>query len=205
MENHATAADNKLLLFIVGFLILLALVFGSGAVKGVGIPSSANLLQSGQPPAGDSIVGSPSISADFINQMLTKYGSPAAGTGQDLYNLGQQYNVDPAFALAIFWNESNFGKAGEAYYTHSLGNLRPMPDEAYQLNGYAGYSTWQDGYKSFYTLISGPLYVGSGLNTPESIIPRYAPSGDHNSPAHYISVVNSAMSLWRSGKTEVPA
>jgi hypothetical protein len=196
--------DNKVLGLFTVFLIALAAVFGSGAVKNIGVPSSANLLSS-SPPQGNSVVGSPTISADFINQMLTKYGSPAAGTAQDLYTLGQQYGVDPAFALAVFWNESNFGKSGEAVYTRSLGNLRPVPDEAFERDGYAAFYTWQDGYRAFYKLIAGPLYVGGGLSTPEAIIPRYAPSGDNNSPSHYIAVVESAMSLWRSGKVGVPA
>lgn len=157
------------------------------------------------PASGNSIVGSPSITAQFIDQMLSKYGSPAAGTGQDLYDLGQQYHVDPAFALSVFWAESNFGKAGEASYTRSLGNLRPVPGEAYERDGYAAFYTWQDGYRAFYKLIAGPLYVGSGLSTPETIIPKYAPSEDNNSPSHYIGVVNSCLSLWRSGNAGVPA
>ena len=121
-----------------------------------------------------------------------------------MYSLGQQYNIDPAFALAVFFNESGFGKAGEAASTHSLGNLRPVSGEDFEQDGYAGFDTWQDGYRAFYTLVSGPLYVGSGLTTPEAIMPRYAPSGDNNNPSHYTSVVESAMALWRSGKVALP-
>lgn len=167
--------------------------------------NTANQQSVSSPATGSSVVGSPTITAQQIDQILCKYGSPACGTGQDLYNLGQQHNIDPAFALAVFFNESNFGKAGEAAYTRSLGNLRPVDDEAFERDGYAAFYTWQDGYKSFYALISGPVYEGAGLITVESIIPVYAPSGDGNSPSHYISTVESAMSLWRSGSTEVPA
>jgi hypothetical protein len=196
------SSDGPILALFTLFLIGLAVVFGSGAIKNIGIPASANLLQSG-PPAGDSVVGSPSISAQLIDQLLCKYSSPACGTGADLYNLGVQYNIDSAFALAVFWNESNFGRAGMAASTRSLGNLRCI-ESAACWNGYAAFPSWIDGYRSFYALISGPLYKGSGLTTPEAIIPRYAPSGDGNSPSHYIGVVESAMSLWRSGKVEVP-
>jgi len=195
--------EGKLFGLFVVFLLGLAVVFGLG--KNVGIPSAANLLSTNQaPPSGNSVVGSPTISADFINQVLSKYGSPAAGTGADLYSLGQQYNIDPAFALAVFWNESNFGKAGEAAVTRSLGNLRPVPDEAFERDGYAVFYTWSDGYRAFYKLISGPLYVQGGLTTPEAIMPRYAPSGDNNNPSHYTNVVESAMSIWRAGEVSVP-
>jgi|SRR5579859_3534202 len=198
------SSDGLMLGLFALFLIGLAVVFGSGAVKNVGIPSAANLLQSGPPASGSSIVGSPTVSAQFIDQMLCKYGSSSVcGTGADLYSLGQQYNIDSAFALAIFWNESNFGRAGTAQSTRSLGNLRCIDGYACQ-GGYAAFGSWQDGYRAFYALISGPLYVGSGLTTPEAIIPRYAPSDDGNSPSHYIYVVDSAVSLWRQGKAEVP-
>jgi hypothetical protein len=198
MEGNSS--DNFLLICFAIGLLLLAAVFGSGAMKGV--PSAANLLQSG-PPAGSSVVGSPTVSAQFIDQVLCKYSSPACGTGGSLYSYGQYYGIDPVFPLAIFWNESNFGRAGMAASTRSLGNLRCIPSAACW-NGYAAFASWSDGYRAFYTLISGPLYVGSGLSTPESIIPRYAPSGDHNSPSHYIGVVESAMSIWRAGKVTVP-
>jgi len=197
-------SGNFVLLLFAVFLLGLAVLYGSGAVKGISIPSAANLLQSGPPATGSSVVGGPTISAQFIDQMLCKYGSSSVcGTGPDLYNLGVQYNVDSAFALAIFWNESNFGRAGTALSTRSLGNLRCIPDAACW-NGYANFPSWQDGYRAFYKLVSGPYYVGAGLTTPETIIPKYAPSADNNSPSHYISVVESAVSLWRAGKAEVP-
>ena len=182
---------------------------GPGSKLGTGwayLTSGSNVQQSSnQPPAsGSSVVGSPSLTAQQIDTILSNAGSPAAGTGQDLYNLGAQYNIDPAFAMAVFFNESNFGKAGTAASTRSLGNLRCIPDAACW-NGYATFSSWQDGYNAFYKLIAGPIYVGSGLTTPETILPKYAPSGDNNDPSHYTYVVNRCMSLWRSGSTGVPA
>jgi hypothetical protein len=203
VKSGEIIAVSAVVIIVLGVLMAVA---GPSSRLGTGWQYLTNGNPANQAPAtGNSIVGSPTISAQFIDQMLSKYGSPAAGTGQDLYTLGQQYGVDPAFALAVFWNESNFGKSGEAIYTRSLGNLRPVPDEAFERDGYAAFYTWQDGYKAFYSLIAGPLYVGSGLSTPEAIIPKYAPSEDNNSPSHYIGVVESAMTLWRSGKVEVPA
>jgi hypothetical protein len=194
--------DNFLTICFAIGLLLLAVVFGSGAVKNMSMPSDA-LLQPGPPATGSSVVGSPTVSAQFIDQMLCKYNSPACGTGADLYNLGVQYNVDSAFALAVFWNESGFGRAGMAASTRSLGNLRCIPSAACW-NGYAAFSSWSDGYRAFYKLVSGPVYEGANRTTVESIIPVYAPSGDGNAPSHYIGVVESAMGMWRSGKVAVP-
>src|SRR5438128_2528842 len=61
-----------------------------------------------------SVLSAPTITADFINRVLASYNSPAAGKGQALYNYGVQYGIDPAFALAFFLHESQFGTAGVA-------------------------------------------------------------------------------------------
>src|SRR5436309_3232913 len=39
------------------------------------------------------LTGSPSISAEFIDRLLAAYGSPAAGTGQALFDLGVEYGI----------------------------------------------------------------------------------------------------------------
>src|SRR5947207_195902 len=139
MENHNTKSDNTLLLIFAIFLLGLAFIYGTGAVKNVGIPSGANLLGSGA-PQGNSVIGSPTISAAFIDQMLAKYGSPAAGTGSSLYSYGQYYGIDPAYPLAFFWNESNFGKTGIASQTQGLGNIRCTPGYAC-IGGFRAYAS----------------------------------------------------------------
>lgn len=171
--------------------------------------SAMHSLQTGQPfqqpISPNTVVGPPSISAQFINQLLCKYGNPeVCGTGQDLYTLGVQHGIDPVFAVAFFWNESNFGRTGAAVTTRNLGNLRSSPREAFESGGFACFSDWSTGYQAWYELIDSPMYVKAGLTTVEQIIPRYAPSGDNNRPSHYIAVVESAVSLWRAGRVTIP-
>ncbi|GAC1684173.1 MAG: hypothetical protein NVS9B9_06190 [Ktedonobacteraceae bacterium] len=50
---------------------------------------------------GYTVVGSPTIHADFIDRVLEHYHSPATGKGKILYEDGVKYNIDPAFALAF--------------------------------------------------------------------------------------------------------
>jgi hypothetical protein len=64
--------------------------------------------------------------------------------------------------------------------------------------GYARFNSWQDGYQAFYKLISGPLYVGSGLVTPEQILTKYAPSEDNNNPQQYAADVEQSVASWRA-------
>src|SRR5258706_11588722 len=86
----------------------------------LGYIRDSSLVQSSS--SGYSVVGPPTISAHFINSVLAANHSPAAGTGQELYDLGVQYGIDPVFALAFFQHESDFGTQGEATVTMSLGN-----------------------------------------------------------------------------------
>jgi hypothetical protein len=150
-------------------------------------------------PSGPTIAvtGSPSVTAQQIDQILHDAHSPAEGTGHDLYVYGTQYGVDPGFALAVFKHESNYGKAGVAVQTRSLGNIR-CTDGYACLSGYRAYPSWQASYTDFYKLISGPVYVGSGLDTPEKIMPKYAPSGDGNNPTAYATDVEQSIALWRT-------
>lgn len=146
-----------------------------------------------------SVLGKPTLSAAFMNQVLAAYGSPAAGKGQKLYDLGAQYGIDPAFALAFFLHESSFGKAGEARSSLSLGNLRCIPNFKCQ-DGYAWFNTWEDGFEAWYKLIRN-LYVAYwGLTTVDLIIPKYAPTSDNNNEAAYIASVKHSLDVWHGGQ-----
>lgn len=159
----------------------------------------------------ETVTGPPSISATFINDLLCKYDSPVCGDGETLYANGLRYGIDPVWPLAIFWNESNFGRTGEARSSLSIGNLRCLDRAHYGdlgtwcQDGYAWFPSWQAGIIACYRLLAGPLYVQGGLTTIERIIRRWAPSADGNNPTHYIEVVQAAVSLWRAGKVQVPA
>ncbi len=148
------------------------------------------------------VTGQPSLSADFINQVLDHYQSPAAGKGKALYDYGVKYGIDPAYALAFFMHESSFGKTGVAKVTRSLGNIRASAGYQ-QLDGYRKYRTWEDGFVDWYKLISDQYVRQWKLTTVDQIIPVYAPSSDNNDVAAYIQSVKTAVDTWRSGTVEV--
>ena len=150
-----------------------------------------------------SVMGKPTLSADFINRVLAAYHSPAAGKGQTLYNMGVQYGIDPAFALAFFLHESSFGTAGEASVTLSLGNLRCYPGVTcidQDRGGYAKYANWEDGFQAWYELIHNYYIAKLGLVTVEQIIPVYAPTADHNDETAYINNLKNELDVWHTGQ-----
>jgi len=149
-----------------------------------------------QNPKSGEVVGPPSISVNQIEVVLKKYGSPAAGKGQTLYDLGIKYGIDPAYALAFFVHESGCGTKGVARFTKSLGNIRTTPGYT-DYEGYRSYPTWESGMEDWYKLIAN-LYIGEwGLRTVDAIIPVYAPWGDSNNPPSYIASVKGMVNSWQ--------
>ncbi len=149
-----------------------------------------------------SVLGKPTITANFINQVLASYGSPAAGLGQQMYDLGVRYGIDPVYALAFFMHESLFGTTGEARVTKSLGNLRCIPTRPcidQNRGGYAQMYSWVDGFEQWYKLIRN-LYVAQwGRVTVDQIIPKYAPNSDGNNEAEYIATLKREVDVWHAG------
>src|SRR6266496_5862606 len=150
-----------------------------------------------------SVLGPPSVSATFINRVLSAYHSPAAGLGQAFYDDGVRTGIDPVYALAFFLHESSFGTTGEARKTLSLGNERCIPDRFcvdLDQGGYAQMENWEDGFDHWYALMLH-LYIEQWhLTTVEQIVPKYAPSNDGNDVAAYIAAIEQAVTTWRAGE-----
>jgi hypothetical protein len=153
------------------------------------------------------VIGTPTISAGFIDRVLAAYGSPAAGSGQALYDLGVEYGIDPVYALAFFLHEDSFGETGIGAANHSLGNIRCSAGYRCQY-GFRYYVTWADSYQDWYRLILNGYVrgqvtdsiVGHPCVTVDEIVPVYAPSSDHNDVIAYIAAIKYAVEMWRSGK-----
>jgi hypothetical protein len=184
------------------FQMLVAL--GTACIIGIGLASFllSHVNIDTHKSYSDTLEGAPTISANFINTVLDYYHSPAAGTGQALYDDGVKYDIDPAYALAFFMQESTLGTRGVATVTHSLGNIRATQGYP-QYDGYRKYATWEDGFEGWYELISQQYINAWGLTTVDQIIPVYAPNSDNNNEQQYIAAINSMVQTWRSGEVSV--
>jgi hypothetical protein len=148
--------------------------------------------------SGTSVLGGPSLSPDLINQVLSTASSPAAGTGQALYDLSIESGIDDAYALAVFGKESSFGKYGAGFDDHALGNIVCAGYPT--CNGrFRWYLSWEAGYQDFYQLIKRE-YVARGLSTVEAITPVYAPSSE-NDTGLYIQQVRQSMLAFRQAQS----
>src|SRR5256886_7300233 len=100
-------------------------------------------------PTGDlSVVGKPSLPAATVDAILKSLGSPMSGTGQVVARASQRTNIDDAFALAVWWTETNDGAAGVGLADRNPGSVR----------GSVGYPSAYDGYTIYPSYSAAIVY-----------------------------------------------
>ncbi|NCC31609.1 MAG: hypothetical protein EOM24_06220 [Chloroflexia bacterium] len=180
----------------------------SSRVSSGGQPSVANSLSAvfltDVRPAGDyTLRAAPSLTPQQIDAILASYGSPATGTGEVWFQLGQQRGIDPAFAVAFFIHESGAGTAQgwaglkpDGSTTHNVGNII-CAGYPTCYGRFRDYPSWNDGIADWYRLIDVEYLQGRGHQTVADIIPVYAPSFE-NDVNGYINVVHKLVDRWRT-------
>ncbi len=127
------------------------------------------------------------LTAECIENILTKYDSPAKniGLGEKILSQAKLYNIDAGYALATFRVESTFGKNGKAFDNNSIGNRR---DEQ---GNFIAYNSWEEGITDWFSYINRK-YVSKNITTVETIAPIYAPPVENNT-AQYITDITGFM------------
>lgn len=194
-------STNRTAELVLLLALLIALWWYASTQLHIGLPGT-NTEQQNKPIivaiGQHTVTGGPSLTADQVDAILSRAGSPATGTGQTFYEQSLQTGIDDKWPLAFFGHESSYGLAGVARYSKSIGNLRCIPTAAC-VGGYAYFRNWDQGVTAWYSLISN-LYIKTwGLSTVETIIPRYAPPGDHNNVPAYISSVIATVNSYGQG------
>jgi hypothetical protein len=130
----------------------------------------------------------PSISRQQVAAALQ--GTALDGYGDLIYSLGQKYNVDPAFALSVARNESNYGASPAQAQNNNIFSISnalyggsPTPGSRW-----GQYPSKEAGIEAFFRLIASEYYpnqqttVGSIMWGPQgSQTHAYAPTSE-NSP-----------------------
>ena len=149
------------------------------------------------------VMGAPTITVAQIEAVLAEYNSPAQGHGQEIYDLGVKYGINPAICLAFFIHESSAGsnpawagRKDDGSYTHNIGNI--ICTEGWRCYGrFRDYDTWSQGIEDWYKLIK-ELYIGEWQRTTvDDIIPKYAPAADNNNEGAYIEAVKQLVQGWQ--------
>jgi hypothetical protein len=156
------------------------------------------------------IYGKPTISAAFFGKVLADAKSPVLfeRPAAEYYDAFVAGNLDPAFGLAIFCNESTYGTAPTAivntYQTKNWCNARSLRKPG--LHGivvstprgnFVRYDSWLDGVIDMVYRLTDKTYAYAGKTTVEAVVPVMAPPGDFdNDPTAYVRKVIALMTAW---------
>ncbi len=147
----------------------------------------------------------PRISIHQFTRVLDRFQSPALTEADALYATCLSHKLDPAVALAFFTHESSCGTAGKARSTLNWGNIRVgQGRQQKNAQGWAWYSTWNDGLADWCQLLNRLYIVRWKLTTIAQLVPRYAPRSDGNAPTAYIKTVVGLIRDWQAQDVDRP-
>lgn len=158
--------------FFIIFCILIVLV-GSG----LALLSNIRLRQPAYaaptlPDSDLSVVGPPSLPAATVNSIFAHLGSPMVGTGALVEQTSRQVNIDDAFALAVWWTETNDGAAGVGLADRNPGSVRGSIGYPSAYDGYTIYPSYADAVVYWFHMLKN-IYIGRGLTTVYAISHPY--------------------------------
>jgi hypothetical protein len=110
---------------------------------------------------GGNVVGPPSLSAATVNKIFARVGSPMVGTGKVVEQASRKFNIDDAFALAVWWAETNDGAAGVGRANRNPGGVRGSPAYASSYDGYTIYPSYADAITDWFNILQ-TRYISRG-------------------------------------------
>jgi hypothetical protein len=124
-------------------------------------------------PRGDlSVVGPPSLPASTVDAIFARLGSPMVGTGALVEQTSRQVNIDDAFALAVWWTETNDGAAGVGLADRNPGSVRGSIGYPSAYDGYTIYPSYADAIVYWFHMLQN-RYIDRGLTTVYAIAHPY--------------------------------
>lgn len=191
---------NKLIrwgLLVVFSAIAAGLIYFSQARQFIPTTKAASQAM----PAGDlSVVGKPTLPAATVDAIFRDLGSPMGGTGQVVEQASRQTNIDDAFALAVWWTETNDGAAGVGLADKNPGSVRGSVGYPSAFDGYTIYPSYSAAIVYWFNMLKN-MYVNRGLNTVYLISHPYV--GTASSPLWAGKVV-ALMFKYRGEAPPVP-
>jgi hypothetical protein len=120
----------------------------------------------------DNVIGPPSLPASTVNTIFQRLGSPMSGTGQAVENASRAEKIDDAFALAVWWTETNDGAAGVGLADRNPGSVRGSVGYPSAYDGYTIYPSYAAGVTYWFSMLK-QRYIDSGLTTVSAIAHPY--------------------------------
>src|SRR5690242_16891349 len=170
---------NKLIqwsLLVVFIAIVVGLIYH---IQDTQIISSVKAASLPMPDGDLSVVGKPTLPAATVDTILKDLASPMSGMGQVVEQASQQTNIDDAFALAVWWTETNDGAAGVGLADRNPGSVRGSVGYPSAYDGYTIYPSYSAAIVYWFNMLKN-MYVNRGLSTVYLISHPYV--GTSSSP-----------------------
>lgn len=149
----------------------------------------------------DNVVGPPSLPASYVDSIFRRLGSPMVGTGQAVEQASRAQNIDDAFALAVWWTETNDGAAGVGLHDLNPGSVRGSVGYPSASDGYTIYPSYTAAVTYWFGMMKR-VYINRGLTTVSAIAHPYVGTSTSNL---WAGKVITLMSRYRAEAPPPPA
>lgn len=122
--------------------------------------------------SGDNVVGPPSLPAATVDAIFQRVGSPMVGTGTAVEAAARSRNIDDAFALAVWWTETNDGAAGVGSADLNPGSVRGSTGYPSAYDGYTIYPSYTAAVNYWFMMMQR-VYIDRGLTSVYTIAHPY--------------------------------
>lgn len=162
---------------LIRFLTLCLIV----CLMGGGIALVYQISQGSVPgyASGESVVGEPSLTAAYVDTIFQRVGSPMVSTGKAVEAAAQKQHIDNAFALAVWWVETNDGAAGVGLADNNPGSVRGSVGYPSAYDGYTVYPSFTDAVNYWFSMMK-KVYINRGLTTVSTIAGPYVGTSTSN-------------------------
>jgi hypothetical protein len=133
----------------------------------------------GQAASSGSVVGPPSLPASYVDSIFRQLGSPMVGTGKAVEAASRAQNIDDAFALAVWWTETNDGAAGVGLHDLNPGSVRGSVGYPSAYDGYTIYPSYSAAVTYWFSMMK-QRYIDRGLTTVYAISHPYVGTSTSN-------------------------
>jgi hypothetical protein len=146
-------------------------------------------------------VRSPSLPAALVDTIFRHLGSPMVGTGQAVEDAARAQHIDDAFALAVWWTETNDGAAGVGLHDHNPGSVRGSTGYPSAFDGYTIYPSFSAAVTYWFGMLKR-VYINRGLTTVFAIAHPYVGTSTSNL---WAGKVITLMNRYRAEAPQQPA
>ncbi len=147
------------------------------------------------------VVGSPTLPAETVNRILA--GTPMAGTGLVIEEASRTTNIDDAFALGVWWTETNDGAAGVGLSYRNPGGVRSSAGYTIGGGGYTIYPSYAAAIDDWFQIVES-RYINRGLTSVYTICYPYVGTSGATSWANKVFNLMARYHAMAPAPTPIP-